>query len=345
MSPDRRNDMKTKSLLKKNEFYVAVTIIVLSIVIQARSGQFFTANNFVDLARAMIIPGMLTMGVMMEIISGGIDVSFPAISMLSMYATLEMMLKADYKGSVALVFAVASLIGLALGLINGALICCLRLPAFIITLGTSSIYLGFMQAVLKSHTSAILPEPVSKMVKSFLLTVTNEKLGITSSLPTVFIFMVVIVVFTALLLKYTMLGRGIYALGGDSDAAERAGFNTVAIRLFVYSFMGCLAGFVGITRTVLIGSCQPTSLIGYEMTCIAAAVLGGTRISGGHGTVSGTLLGVLLLTMVSNSLILMGIPTYWSKFVTGILIIIGTGVSAYQAIRQRRKLAANILEG
>ena len=111
--------MKTKKLLKRNEFYVAVTIFLLSLVIQLRSGQFFTANNFVDLARAMIIPGMLTMGVMMEIISGGIDVSFPAISMLSMYATLELLLKTEYEGPVALAFAVATMIGLCLGLING----------------------------------------------------------------------------------------------------------------------------------------------------------------------------------------------------------------------------------
>lgn len=337
--------MKIKSLLKRNEFYVAVTIILLGIVIQARSGQFFTANNFVDLARAIIIPGMLAMGVMMEIIAGGIDVSFPAISMLSMYATLEMMLKLNYKGSVALVFLVASMIGLVLGLINGALICWLKLPAFIITLGTSSMYLGFMQAVLKSHTSAILPEPVAQMVKSYLFTVSNAQLGITSSLPTVFLFLIVVVIFASVLLKHTMLGRGIYALGGDAEAAERIGFNVIMIRMFVYGFMGLLAGFVGITRTVLIGSIQPASLIGYELTCIAAVVLGGTRISGGHGTVYGTLLGVLLLTMVSNSLILMGIPTYWSKFVTGVLIIVGTGVSAYQALRRQKQFAANVLEG
>ena len=201
-----------------------------------------------------------------------------------------------------------------------------------------------MQAVLKSHTSSLLPGPVSRMVKSFLLTVTNQELGISSSLPSVFVFLIIIVAFTAFLLKYTMLGRGIYALGGDPVAAERAGFHVNGIRLFVYGFMGALAGFVGITRTILVGSCQPNSLIGYEMTCIAAVVLGGTRISGGHGTVTGSLLGALLLTMVSNSLILMGIPTYWSKFVTGILIILGTGVSAYQALKRQKQLAANVLE-
>jgi len=334
--------MKLKNALRRNEFYVAVTLVVLSLMIQLISGQFFTGNNLVDLARAMIIPGMLTMGVMIEIISGGIDVSFPAIAMLSMYSTVTLF--QDYQGSIVLMFLFSTLLGLGMGLINGALICWLKLPAFIITLGTGSAYLGFMQAVLKSHTIGVLPTPMSTLSKSYLVTAYNEELGISSSLPVVFIFMVVIVLLTVFLLRYTMLGRGIYALGGDRDACERAGFSINGLQMFVYGSMGALAGFAGLTRAVLMGSCQPTNLIGYEMTCIAAVVLGGTRISGGHGTVYGTLLGALLLTMVSNSLILLGVPTYWSKFVTGVLIIIGTGMSAYQALQRQKKLGANILE-
>lgn len=336
--------MKLKRALKRNEFYVGVTIIALCVLIQVKSGQFFTGNNLVDLARAMIIPGMLTMGLMMEIISGGIDVSFPAIAMLSMYSTVTMFLSIDYQGPVAVMFLVASLLGLVMGLINGALICWLKLPAFIITLGTGSVYLGFMQAVLKSHTIGILPAPLTKLSKTYLLTAYNEELGISSSLPITFLFLIVIVLATVFLLRYTTLGRGIYALGGDRVACERVGFNVYALQMFVYGFMGALAGFGGLTRAALMGSCQPTNLIGYDMTCIAAVVLGGTRISGGHGTVYGTLLGALLLTMVSNSLILLGVPTYWSKFVTGVLIIIGTGMSAYQALQRQKTLAADILE-
>ena len=145
-------------------------------------------------------------------------------------------------------------------------------------------------------------------------------------------------------MKYTMLGRSIYAFGGDPVSAERAGFNIVFIQIFVFAFMGCLAGLGGMTRTVLTGSCQPTTLEGYEMTCIAAAVLGGTRLSGGVGTVKGSLLGVLLMMIVSNNLILLGIPTYWSKFVTGIFIILGIGISSYQALRSQREISASILE-
>ncbi len=335
--------MTRKGLFKRNEFYVLLTIILLGFAIEWQSGQFFSANNFVDLARSMIVPGMLCMGLMMEIISGGIDVSFPSIAMLSMYSTIMVLQKTGYEGPVALAFVLSAAIGLALGLINGLLIHWLKLPAFIITLGTGSIYLGFMQAVLKSRNISILPKPVAALGKQYLFTVTNS-VGQTSSLPVVFLYLVVVVAAVAFLLRYTMLGRGIYALGGDRVAAQRAGFNILGLQLFVYGFMGCLAGFVGMTRTVLTGSVQPTTLIGFEMVCIASVVLGGTRISGGYGTVTGTLLGVLLLTMVSNSLILLGIPTYWSKFTTGVLIILGTALSAYQILQQRKRLTADILQ-
>lgn len=337
--------MRARGLLRRNEFYVGITLIGLIALIQLKSGQFFTGNNMVDLARAMIIPGMLTMGVMVEIISGGIDVSFPAIAMLSMYATVRTALNIGYQGPVALMFLAATALGLLMGLFNGALICWLKLPAFIITLGTGSMYLGFMQAVLKSRNIGILPKPLSALSKAYLFTAHNEALGISSSLPTVFIFMVVVVALTAFLMRFTMLGRGIYALGGDREACRRTGFNVNGIQMFVYGAMGALAGFTGLTRAALMASAQPTNLIGYEMTCIAAVVLGGTRISGGHGTVLGTLMGALLLTMVSNSLILLGVPTYWSKFVTGVLIIIGTGMSAYQALQQRKRLSGSLRTG
>lgn len=331
-----------KKLLRRNEFYVSLTILALSLLIQSNSGQFYTGNNLVDLARSMIIPGMLCMGVLIEIVSGGIDVSFPAIAMLSMFSTVKILLHLDYQGPVLLAFIISGMIGLVLGAINGGLVTLLKLPTLIITLGTGSIYLGFMQAVLKSRVISVLPSPIAKLSKSYLFTVYNKELGISSSLPSLFILLILVVITVYFILNKTMLGRGIYALGGDIVACERAGFSTTKLHFFIYGFMGALAGIAGITRTTLTGSCQPTTLIGYELTCIAAVVLGGTRITGGHGTVTGALLGALLITMVSNSLILMGVPTYWSKFVTGIIIIIGTGSSAYQVLKQKKKLNASV---
>ncbi|MDC7234724.1 MAG: ABC transporter permease, partial [Spirochaetales bacterium] len=107
-------------------------------------------------------------------------------------------------------------------------------------------------------------------------------------------------------------------------------FNVFGIQLFIYSYVGLIAGIAGIARASMMRNCHPTNLLGMEMTVIAAVVLGGTRVTGGLGTLTGTMLGMGLMTMMANSLIMLGIPTYWQKVFTGAIIIIGTGVSAYQ---------------
>ena len=107
--------------------------------------------------------------------------------------------------------------------------------------------------------------------------------------------------------------------------------------MFVYCFSGAIAGFTGITRAVMMTNCQPTNLAGIEMTCIAACVLGGVSVTGGKGTITGTMIGITLMTMMSNSLILLGIPTYWQRVFTGAIILIGTGISAYQILKNNKK--------
>ena len=332
-----------KKLLKRNEFYVSVVIILLIGLIQAKSGQFFTANNLVDLARACILPGILTLGIMVEIIAHSIDVSFPAIAMLTMYAVTAAATNADYTGSVWVLFLIAALMGTVLGTVNGVLAAWLKLPTLIITLATSSIYMGVLQGVLKCRVIAVMAEPMEALSETYLFVAQNSESGLTSPLPILFLLLIAVILVVGFIMRYTMLGRGIYAFGGDAVSAKRAGFNTVFIQIFVFSFMGCLAGIGGMTRTILTGSCQPTTLNGYEMVCIAAAVLGGTRLSGGVGTVKGALLGVVLMMIVNNNLILLGIPTYWSKFVTGVFIILGIGISSYQALRSQKVISAAVI--
>ncbi|MDR2553213.1 MAG: ABC transporter permease [Treponema sp.] len=330
--------------LRRNEFYVALTIVILGCLIQGTSGQFFTANNAADLARSIIVPGMLGLGTMMILISGNIDISFPAISMLSMYGVIKWFVAIQYDGPIVLGFVLCAFIGAVLGTLNGILAAWLKLPTLIITLGTGSIYLGFMQGVLKSSVISVLPAPVAALSKSFLFTVYNAKLDISSSLPVIFLFLPVTVIIMFFLMRYTMLGRGIYALGGDPVSCERAGFNVAKTRIFVFTFMGMISGVVGMVRIILTGMVQPTTLIGYEMSSIAAVVLGGVSLSGGKGTITGSLLGVTLLTMISNSLILMGIPSYWSKFVTGFLIVAGIGITSFRALRAKRRVNTLVLE-
>lgn len=329
-----------KNVLRKNEFYVALMIIGLVILIQLKSGQFFTPNNLVDLARSCIIPCILTVGVMIQLVASSIDVSFPAIAMLSMYVVTNLATKYQYTGPVIFLFLFAAIIGFLLGSLNGILAAWLKLPTLIITLATSSIFMGILQGVLRCRVIAVMAEPLEKLGKSYLYVGVNEKTGLTSPLPSLFLLMVFVVLFVYLFMNYTVLGRSIYAFGGDQVSAQRIGVNTTFVQYFVFAFMGILSGIGGLTRTILTGSCQPTTLEGYEMLCIAAAVLGGTRLSGGVGSVSGAVSGVILLMLVNNNLILLGIPTYSSKFFTGIFIFLGISMSSYQALKRKSKLNA-----
>ena len=315
-------------------------IIGLVILIQLKSGQFFTPNNLVDLARSCIIPCILTVGVMIQLVASSIDVSFPAIAMLSMYVVTNLATKYQYTGPVIFLFLFAAIIGFLLGSLNGILAAWLKLPTLIITLATSSIFMGILQGVLRCRVIAVMAEPLEKLGKSYLYVGVNEKTGLTSPLPSLFLLMVFVVLFVYLFMNYTVLGRSIYAFGGDQVSAQRIGVNTTFVQYFVFAFMGILSGIGGLTRTILTGSCQPTTLEGYEMLCIAAAVLGGTRLSGGVGSVSGAVSGVILLMLVNNNLILLGIPTYSSKFFTGIFIFLGISMSSYQALKRKSKLNA-----
>jgi simple sugar transport system permease protein len=323
-------------MTKRSEPYILAAIVVLSLLIQARSGQFFSGNNLVDLARSLIVPALFSIGCMMVIVSGGIDVSFTAIASLAMYVTDRLLLASQYSGNVILAYAISAGLGLLMGALNGFLIGFLRLPTFVVTLGTSSLFTGLMFGAFSASASDV-PPSIARHGKEILFTATNPKLGLTSNMPSQILILIAVLLFAFFLLRYTMLGRGIYAVGGDETAAERAGFNVRGIKMFLYCFVGVLAGITGIARISMMSYADPSTMLGMEMTVIAAVVLGGTRVTGGVGTLVGTISGVALMTILSNSLILIGIPTYWSRVFTGAVIIAGTGVTAHQIRSTRRR--------
>ena len=153
---------KLKKILGCTEFYVFLLIVVVGLLIQARSGQFFTSNNIVDIASAMIVPGIFAVGIFMVLVSGGMDVSFPALASLSAYATTKLLLNMGYEGTVLVPIAIAAVIGALLGAFNGYFIGYLNLPPMIITLGASSVFKGFMQGALNSKQLAVIPEDGTK---------------------------------------------------------------------------------------------------------------------------------------------------------------------------------------
>lgn len=330
-----------KKVTKKTEFYIALILIVFCMIVQVRSGQFFTPNNIVDLLRSMTIPTMFCIGEMMVLISGGVDCSFPAVASLAMYFVCTK-LDGAFSNPIPY-FVVAVLLGLLMGAVNGFVVAKYKFPAMIVTLGTSSIFIGIMQGLLGSSEYP-LTSALYKLGQTSIYTGTNANTGFTSNLPVHFIFAVILVALGWFILNKTMLGRGIYAVGGDEVAAARAGFNVFWTRMFIFCFSGAMAGFIGVTRASMMLAVNPNNMIGMEMDVIASCVLGGVSLVGGKGSVLGAVLGTALMTVVSNSLILLGIPTVWARVFTGMIIIIGTAISAIQEKHRKNALFVTVSE-
>lgn len=327
-----------RRFLTRNESLVAITLVVLCVVIGLKNPTFFSVGTLFTLLRGSIVTGIFALGVLIVLISGGIDVSFTAIGVFALYATVKLMLTYAPDAPIWVGFLIAGAIGLGLGLINAFFIAQFKLPTLIVTLGTLSMFHGFLLFAIGNQIIRNVPPSLSSFARSALLRIPQAR-GVANLHPGVFILLVMaILVF--LLLKYTMLGRGIYALGGAPEAAERAGFNVVRIQYFIYCFVGLVSGIAGMTFGALAQQANPQDIVGMELNVIAATVLGGAYLSGGRGTVIGTMLGVALVVISYNSLILIGVPTVWQRVVIGVIILIGTGIPAIQERRAGKRVSS-----
>ena len=261
------------------EFYIGLVFIALCLLIQVRSGQFFTSNNIVDILSALVVPGIFAIGEFMVIVSGGFDVSFPALASLAAFATTKLFLNMNYQGSALLPLLVAVAIGALLGALNGLFIGYFELPAMIVTLGTSSVFKGFMQGTLNSKQLATIPQGMRGFGTSALFVAQNAQSGLTSRMPMTFICFAAVLVIAWFILNRTMFGRGIYAVGGNAVSAHRAGFNVKRIRFIMFIFVGMISALAGMCRTCMMQQMHPTNMLGMEMNIIAGVVLGGTAVS------------------------------------------------------------------
>jgi simple sugar transport system permease protein len=305
-----------------------------SLLVTLSNPVFARPDNLFDLLRNTIVVGILSVGAMMALISGGIDVSFTAVAAFSCYTTTKLLVDIDYQGGIVPVFVLSGSIGLLLGLVNAFFISYFRLPTLIVTLGTLSLFRGLLLIVVGSEYITELPPAMIRFSRWNLLEGATQE-GVLYRLPVAFLFLVLLALGTSLILNRTMLGRGIYALGGSPESASRTGFNSHLIQSFVYGYIGLLSGVAGLIHVCLNRIASPFDLVGRELDVIAAVVLGGARITGGYGSVAGTMLGISLIVVINNSLILLGVSPYWQKVVIGSLILLGTALSALQ---QRRKL-------
>jgi simple sugar transport system permease protein len=327
--------MRIKELFKRNETLVALVLVAFSIATGLSDPSFFSVANLFDLLRAATVPGIFAIGVLVVLLAGGIDVSFTAVAAFSMYSATLWLANSGLELHWSLVMLLAMLLGLLLGLVNAVFIGIFRLPTLIVTLGTLSLFRGSLLTFVGTDLISNLPPSMRQFSRAALFRFVDAE-GIRYTLPLAFLFLVAVVLITWFILYRTMLGRAMFAYGGNPEAASRAGFNTTRLQFFVYSYVGLLAGLAGMIHASLARVANPFDLVGLELNVIAAVVLGGASITGGRGTITGTLLGVLLITLISNSLITLGIPSTWQRVVVGLLILLGTGVPAYRELRGRR---------
>jgi simple sugar transport system permease protein len=320
------------ALMARNETLVAAVIVLFCIVASLSDPNFLSVTTLSDLLRASIVLGILAIGAMLVLISGGIDVSFTAIAVSAMYISTKTALTFAPDLSWPLIFALSILIGAGLGAINGVFIAGFGLPTLIVTLGTLSVFRGFLLTFVGSDRISALPPDMREFSRLVIARGTTPG-GDFYNLPWSLAALAGVIVLTAFILHKTMLGRSIFALGGSVESARRIGIDVRRTQFFVYVYAGALAGLAGILHGSMGRMADPFSLVGLELSVIAAVVLGGARLVGGYGTITGTLLGVGLIVLVQNSLVVVGIPSTWQSVTIGALILLGTGLPAWQAKR------------
>lgn len=323
-----------KKLLKHHETYLLFIIVLLSIIITSKNPNFFTAENMFDLLKSNSFTGILAIGVLLVLISGGIDISFAAIATVSEYIMAVTIIRIG--GNIFTAVSIAVFIGALLGLLNGLLIYYFRIPPIITTIATMNIYYGFLIVITGGKWIYSLPEWFRSFAEIRVLTFYNSN-GNPYGLSIITLIWFLVILTAVLVLRYTILGRSIYALGGDRKSAVRVGFNVFFTETFVYAFLGFMAGLAGVVQALLVQTVAPNSIVGKELNVIAAVVLGGASLSGGKGSVLGALLGVALLAILKNGMTLMAVPAIWYEFLVGIVILISIGFSSYQEKIKSRK--------
>jgi simple sugar transport system permease protein len=326
--------MKSK-IFKTNEFIVFMILVALSIVVGAVNPAFFTISTLFDTLRASIVYFIMAFGLLPIIIAGGVDISFVAIAAVASYATHMFLISRGYQGGILLYFIIAIFLGLVAGLLNAFLVTRFKLPIFDVSLAAFTMWYGFNLFFIGATANFDLPKPTVGYYEKFLIVANDPVVGQTG-LHVSILYVVVIGLFMWWFLKYTTLGRGVYAIGGNREVAIRSGFNVTRIMMIIFAMMGIFAAIAGVTQAFLSRFFNPVIFIGNPLDVIAAVILGGAAITGGRGSVIGTVLGVLLIQLINKALILTGIPVEWQKLVVGLILIIFTSLPAIRERRARR---------
>lgn len=292
-------------------------LIVLCIGFEVMSGRFMSLDNLSIVAQQASINTVLAAGMTFVILTGGIDLSVGSILAA---AAMIAVIVSKFPGIGMMGLPAAMMVGMIFGLINGGLIAFLRLPPFIVTLGALTAVRGIAR-LMGNDTTVFNPEmPFDFIGNSSLFGV-----------PWLVVIAAIVILASWFILRRTVLGIHIYSVGGNESAARLSGIKVSAILLFVYGVSGFLSGLGGAMSAARLYAANGTQLgVAYELDAIAAVILGGTSFVGGIGTIWGTLIGALIIAVLTNGLILTGVPDVWQYIIKGLIIIGAVALDRYR---------------
>lgn len=296
----------------KENLGIIVAFLVLCVflsVFPKTSGSFFTRQNIFNVLRQISTNLFLACGMTMVIILGGIDLSVGSIIALS--GCISAGCVARYNLPLPIALLMGLLVGLLVGMFNGAVISKTTIPAFIVTLATMNIAKGLAYV----YTGG---SPVRVVTKEWQFL----GAGYVGIFPTPVVILVIVLIITVIIMNKTKMGRHMYAVGGNQQAAEFSGIKVEKVKFFVHAFSGLMAGLAGIVLASRMYSGQPTAGDGAEMDAIAAVVVGGTSMAGGSGKIGGTIIGGLIIGVLNNGLNLLNVNSFWQYVVKGVVILL-----------------------
>lgn len=299
---------------------ILIGFLVLCIIVSVVNPVFLSSTNMLNVLRQITTNLYLAMAMTMVIIIGGIDLSVGSI--VAVVGVVTAMSIAILGFPIALAVACGILLGVAFGALNGVFAATTTIPPFIITLAMMNIARG-IAFILTEGAPVRVMDPTFNFIGS----------GFIWFIPIPVVYLIILIVICVFIMNKTKLGRHIYAVGGNVEAARFSGINIKRVKMFAFTFSGFMAGFAGVVLASRMFSGQPTAGQGAELDAIAAVVLGGTSMRGGIGTIGGTVVGALVIGVLNNGLNLMGVSSFWQDVVKGIVIL----AAVYADVIRRRR--------
>ena len=321
-----------RSLLRSSAMQTVLAfgaLILLLVVFSLASPNFFQFDNIVGILLATAVNGVLALGVTYVIVTGGIDLSLGTVMTLS--AVMTGVFVTNWQWPVAVGVVGGILTGTAAGFVNGIVIAKLKVPPFIATLGMLNVAKGL--ALVISHLRPIYFNDTPSFNQLAMGSVLGSLTGL--EVPNLVLVLFAAAILASLVLTKTILGRYTFALGSNEEAARLSGVDVDAWKIAVYALCGLFSGLAGVLIAARLNSAQPSLGMGYELDAIAAAVIGGTSLSGGEGTILGTVIGAFIISTLTNGLRILSVPQEWQTVVTGTIVVL----AVYLDIIRRRRQA------